>query len=978
MAEAGCGVFGLPPGVDFPRWLVDGICARMADRPPEALARLVLYVNTRRMQRRVRALFAERGALLLPRIGLVTDPGDVLAATGLPPAVPPLRRRLELAQLVARLLERQPDLAPRTAIYDLADSLAALMDEMQGERVTPEALAALDMSEHARHWARSLAFIDLIRDYIAATQDAPDREARQRLAVERLAERWHAAPPAHPVIVAGSTGSRGATAALMEAVAGLPEGMLVLPGFDFEMPGHVWHGLSDAMTAEDHPQYRFRALLDRLGAGPGDVRPWHREALPPAPARNRLVSLALRPAPVTDQWMREGRELHDLAGATAEMTLIEAPAPRAEALCIALRLRQAAETGQSAALITPDRDLARQVTAALDRWGIRPDDSAGRPLALSPPGRFLRHVADLLGRRLSAELLLILLKHPVTHGASGRGDHLRWTRDLELHLRRHGPTFPAAADLRRWAATRPQDGVQRWAEWLALHLEGLAVEDGTQPLRAHVTRHRALAEGLAAGPDAGTGCGTLWADAAGEAAHLVMEELEREADHGGALSATDYAALFTSILQGREVREPVQAHPHIRIWGTLEARVQGAELVILGGLNEGTWPQAAPPDHWLNRQMRSDTGLLLPERRIGLAAHDFQQAIAAPEVVLSRAVRDAEAQTVPSRWLNRLLNLLGGLSQTGGDAALDAMRARGARWLDMAQALEADYVPLPAAPRPAPRPPVAARPRALPVTAITRLIRDPYAIYARNILGLAPLDPLRPDPDARLRGSVMHAVFERFIRSDPPEAPDAAHDHLMQIADSVLAQEVPWPLARRMWRARLERVAARFLAGEAAREGTPVLVEQRGALDLDGVDFRLTAKPDRIDALPDGRLHIIDYKTGTPPSQKAQEHFEKQLLLEAAMAERGGFAELGPREVARISYIGLGSTPRDVVTELTPNVTAQTWQDLHRLIGRYMRREQGYAARRAVFETRFEGDYDHLARFGEWQMNIPPEPEDVG
>ncbi len=964
-------LFALPPGVDFPRALVAGLRHRMAALPPEAIARVDLFVNTRRMQRRLRAVLADGGAALLPRVRLITDLGQDAVMAGLPPAIPPLRRRLELTQLIGRLLDSDPDLAPRTAIYDLADSLATLMDEMQGEGVTPDAIARLDLSDHAVHWQRSLSFIRIVSGYFAPDQP-PDAEARQRLVVERLTAAWAVAPPQHPVIVAGSTGSRGATALLMRAVADLPQGAVVLPGFDFDQPDAAWQALADAMTAEDHPQYRFRSLLDRLKAGPADVRTWH-DTPPPSAARNRLVSLSLRPAPVTDQWLHEGPALGDLRAATDGLILIEAASPRQEALAIALCLRQVAEGTSFAALVTPDRTLARQVTAALDRWGIVPDDSAGRPLALSAPGRFLRHVSALIGRKLTAEGLLTLLKHPLTATGADRGLHLLTTRELELRLRKKGPQFPHGADLIAWAG--PDPARLTWANWLAAAITRLD-QPGPGALVDHVTRHLALAEVLAAGPG-GTGTGRLWQGAAGAEAKAATEELSREATHGGTLTAADYADLFTAILNRRDVRETVQAHPRIMIWGTLEARVQGADLVILGGLNDGIWPARPAPDPWLNRQMRQNVGLLLPERQIGLSAHDYQQAIAAPQVILTRAARDAEAETVPSRWLNRLINLMTGLPDQTGPEALAAMRARGAVRLQMAAGLDVASALAPEK-RPAPRPPIPARPRGLFVTEITRLIRDPYAIYAKHILRLRPLDPLLQPPDARERGLALHSILEQFIQRRPTETPDQARDRLMATADAVLLADIPWPAARRLWRARLDRLADWFLAEQAARPGHPVAMEKTGSVTLENPDFTLSARPDRIDEMKDGRLNILDYKTGAPPTPDAQRHFDKQLLLEAAMAERGAFAGLTGRTVAEIRYIGLTATPKVLATEMTPGLTDAVWQELIRLITRYQERDQGYASRRAVASRRFEGDYDHLARFGEWDDSDSPVPEDVG
>jgi ATP-dependent helicase/nuclease subunit B len=977
-SETGPHIFALPPGADFPAQLVAGINRRMAGKPPEVMARVLLYVNTARMERRIKDLFIAQGAGFLPRIRQVTSLETTLPAAGIPAAVSPLRQRLLLAQLIEKLLKQQPDLAPRAALYDLADSLATLLDEMQGEGVPPEKIATLDVANHSAHWARTRAFMAIVAQLLAQ-MGQPDSQTRQRQLVEAIGKNWAETPPADPVIIAGSTGSRGTTALFMQIVAKLPQGAIVLPGYDFDLPNAVWSGLGDALTAEDHPQYRFFKLMQMFGISPDAIRLWE-DTPAPSPARNTLLSLSLRPAPVTDQWLTEGQHLPELTTACADMTLIEAPTPRAEAMAIALILRKAAEDGVTAALISPDRGLTRQVTSALDRWGILPDDSAGRPLALSAPGRFMRHVLDLFENRMTSETLLILLKHPLTASGKGevkRGEHLLFTRNLELKLRRHGPAFPTGTDLAAWAAAQKDPKVLVWANWLATTLAGLP-STGVLPLNDHVARHRALAEALALGPAPNDGSSELWEKEAGKSALAMLQELEAEAEHGGTMTSADYRHLFEALLNRGEVREAVQSHPRIMIWGTIEARVQGAELVILGGLNDGIWPQSPPPDPWMNRAMRLEAGLLLPERRIGLSAHDYQQAIAAPKVVISRALRNADAETVASRWVNRLTNLLNGLPDQGGKTALAEMKARGESWLALAVAAE-QASPVANARRPAPRPPLAVRPDRLAVTRIKTLLRDPYAIYGRYILRLFKLNPLRPSPDALLRGSVLHKVLETFTRHRPAqETREQARDRLLAVTEAVLTDEVPWPAARVLWLSRMHRAADFFLEIEAGLGGTPMVIEEQGAAPLTGLPFTLTATPDRIDALPDGRVHIFDYKTGSPPSKKQQEFYDKQLQLEAAMVARGAFKALdGPRDVAGITYIGLGSSPKQDTSTPTEAALDQVWQELHALIGEYMTPERGYVSRRAMHEERFPGDYDHLARYGEWEMTDDPNPEDV-
>lgn len=974
-------VFAQAPGVDFPRAVVEGLRARFQHQPPEAMARATVFVNTTRMARRLGELFDEGPAVLLPRIRLVTDLGQDAAMADLQPAVSPLRRRLELSSLVAQLLDSQKDLAPRAAIYPLADSLARLMDEMQGEGVTPNDLRTLDVSGHADHWKRSLEFVKLVERFFGSESDEPpDLESRQRLVIERLVRHWAKNPPADPIIVAGSTGSRGATRMFMEAVARLPQGALILPGFDFDLPNPVWESMDDALKSSDHPQYRYRALMDALGVERADIGLWH-EVEPPSPRRNALVSLALRPAPVTDQWQEEGPAFEGVEGATSDLTLIEAPSPRAEAASIALILRRAADAGRTAALITPDRVLTRQVTAALDRWGIRPDDSAGRPLPLSAPGRLLRHVSDMRGRKLSGVDLLTLLKHPLTHSGEDRGDHLRLTRDLELQALRRDMPFPNEETLSKWVG----DKVERegWVAWIVSIIAELADKSAVS-LEDHVAQVISITEQVAAGSKA-EGSGDLWDKEAGREAARITGELVREAEYGGDMSIPDFHDLFTAVLNRGEVRDPNEPHPLIRIWGTLEARVQGVDLAILAGLNDGVWPERPGADPWMNRDMRDKVGLLLPDREIGLSAHDFQQAIGAPEVVLTRAVRDDEAETVPSRWLNRITYLLQGMSEEGNES-LKKMRDRGNDWLAHARRLDRpqdDVHRQPPAIRPAPRPPVAHRPNELSFTEMAKLIRDPYAIYARKILCLRPLDPLHQEPDAALRGTAIHDVMERFIDERVPDETLAEQkERLLRTAREVFEEKAPWPAARLLWLAKLERSADSFLEDEATRQGEAreIFTEQIGKAQFGPQGFTLGGRADRIDRLKDGHLAIYDYKTGSVPTKKQQLAYDKQLLLEALVARHGGFENIGHNETAKVAYIGLGSDPKTVEVPFDMDTLDRIEEELVSIIAEFAKRDRGYDSRRVVFRSnsKFGGDFDHLARYGEWDHSETATSEEVG
>lgn len=968
-------IFGLAPGQDFPADLVAGLRARMAGQPPEAMARVTIYVNTQRMKRRIESLFHDGPALFLPRLRLVTEAGIGLIdeATAQRSA---LARQLELTRFVSALIAAQPDLAAPSAAFDLAGGLANLMDEAQVEGVPFEKILGLDVTDASGHWQRSLSFLRILHD-LEQAEGPNDSAARQRHQVEALIRHWDQHPPADPVLVAGSTGSRGTTHMLMLAVARLPQGGLILPGYDIDLPAPVWSRLTAQDLQEDHPQYRFAALLNDLDLGPDAVTPWLPGGTAPDPDRNRLISMALRPAPVTDGWMQDGPSLGDLQAATEGLSLLEAADPRAEAQAIAVLLREAAERGQKAALISPDRMLTRRVAAALDRWRIEPDDSAGEPLGQTAIGRLLRQMAGLMGERVTAEDLVVLIKTPRVASGGKRGPHLRLARELELSLRRYGPAFPDATSLADWATKRDDTEAVEWAAWLAQCLDGLD-EDGMRPVGDWLTDLETRIEALILGPWSREKA-PIWNDKDGEEARKQLETLAEAAPSGGEVDAVTFNAILRGVLSA-EVRDPNTPHPGVMIWGTLEARVQGADLVILAGLNDGVWPEQPDPDPWLNRKMRADAGLLFPERRIGLAAHDFQQAAGAPEVVLARAKRTADADAVPSRWVNRLTNLLDGLPDQGGPEALSAMRKRGDYWLTLAGALDVPDAPTPPAPRPAPAPPADARPRRLSVTEVERLLRDPYQIYASHVLRLRALSPLRHRPEAALRGSVLHVVLERALPGFAGLDAAEQKSHLLTIGDEVLTEMVPWPTARRFWLARLTRIADHFIAEETIRaaRGAVTETEAGGGLTLAGCGVRLTTKSDRLDRTPEGALWIYDYKTGAPPTVGQQKEFNKQLHITAFMAESGGFKSLGPTPVVGAEYIGLGSKPITVPADFDAVPIEGVQESLHTLFMKFLDPETGFAAQVARESQGDYSDYDHLSRGGEWDLTMTPTILKVG
>ncbi len=1004
-------------GGDGPRWftiaahrpflddLAAALNAALAPLGPEALADAVVLTPTRRAARELAESFLRVGkaqAVLLPQIRALGEldegeppfePGDL--SLDLPPAISPMRRRFELARLVADhgdVLGR--DLTAPAAL-ELGDALAAFLESMQIEEIAdPSAVYTLVDGELARHWEISARFLAI------AVEAWPRRlkalglidvtERRTRL-LRALAEQWSKTPPDRPLIAAGSTGSAPATAALLAVIAAAPRGCVVLPGLDLDLAETAWERVGDA-----HPQGALRRLLDRSGVARGDVRVW------PAPEslaeqikgrrRRRVVNEALRPAEATADWLRVIGDLRDevavgrdpIAQGLDGLSVVTARTEEAAAAAAALLLRETLETPDlTAALVTPDAALARRVCAKLARWGVRIDSSAGSPLSAHPAGVLIGLIAAAIADPLSPSTLLAILKHPRVRLGLPEEALVRAARALERRSLR-GARPRTWDDLLAKLSGHPEARAAG-AETLATSLKA-ALEHAAAPFQhgdADVAEAaRALVQAMERlGTDARGRFADLWAGADGEAASAFLAEL---IDHGGALppcSAKSFAQLIAALMAKETLRGGGASHPRLKILGALEARLIRADRLILAGLEEGVWPRATEVDPFLSRPMRARMGLPAPERRVGLAAHDFAQAACAPEAVLIHSERRGGQPAVMSRWLWRLETLAKGakVALPRRDEALAWALALDAPLADPPETLAP-------APRPAPRPPVEVRPTELPVTEVERLVRDPYAVYARRILGLRRLD--RPDErvEARARGSAIHAALEAFAEAWPTLVEDAAPVrfadlyvqalHHQGLAEGAMARERILAVRAGAWVAALEQ------RRRAACDR--VLVEQTGALIFplaDGSSFTLTARADRLE-LFDGAAHVLDFKTGRAPSAKEIETgFAPQLTLTAALLMGGGFEGLEPIAPGDLVYLRLtGRTPpgeeivRGVYGE-SEALATEALDGLKSLLTRYRRPTQPYRSRIATRFLSQVSDYDHLARVREWSASADEEDE---
>jgi ATP-dependent helicase/nuclease subunit B len=944
-------VFTIPSHRSFADALAVGLIARFGKEPLDLAEGRILLPNNRAV-RAVTDAFVRHsgGGLLLPRLIPVGDPeldervGGALDPIDedLPPAIDPTERLLRLAALVRGEGSAES--------LRLAGDLARALDALRIEEIEPRRLkdAVGQASDLARHWQKSLDKLQLIYDAwpaILADEGLVDLSERRNRVLRGLAERWKQEPPPGFTVAAGITTAASAVVALVARVARMNDGMVVLPGLWLAnvFPDAEWDALGpdeEGRGEANHPQFHLKLLLDRLGIAREEVRPWRWSGSgSSSPARGRAVANAMAAAEFSHKW----KGLKPAERRFNGVRLAELAGPAAEAQAIALALRESLETpGKTAALVTPDRQLAARVSALLGRWGIDADDSAGRRLSETPAGTLLLGIAGAAAEELAPVALLALLKHPLV-GGEGE-DRLAWLdviRGLDIKLRGPRPAAGIAGLDAHFGASR---------QWQKARQRVISI-DGM--LRRPVSLAE-LATALSASAQALAG-DRAWRGPDGRMAAELLAELETsEAARQLVVAAEDAVPLLRQLLENRAVRPPYGGHPRIFIWGLLEARLQRADLMILAGLNEGVWPALPAPDPWLPPKIRAALGMPTLESRIGLAAHDFASALGAPEVLITRARRDAKSPTVASRFLLRLDAVSGGLPR---DLTLERLT----RALD-------DPGPARPVDKPAPSPPAEQRPDRISVTAVDRLKADPFAFYAQAILRLRAEDPVDADHTAKWKGIAVHQVFQEWLQHD-----DCDPGKLRARAERLLGEGTIHPMLRALWAPRLLEAidwVAELERANRAEGRRPLVAEATGETVLAGVTVH--GRADRIDRLADGGLAIIDYKTGQPPTQKAvTEGFALQLGLLALIGRAGGFEGVSGDPEA-FEYWSLARYRGKFGRRMCPDKDMSPGEFLDHAYRNFAEAAANWLTGDAPFTAKLNpayapyGDYDQLMRLEEW------------
>ncbi|KQX38598.1 hypothetical protein ASD04_08005 [Devosia sp. Root436] len=986
--------------------VMDGTLLAGWDRSqPLWLSDVTIVVPTRRARLALADAFAghrdNRG--LLPDIrtfgGEVEDEEPFLPPFDVTPPLPPaspLERRLVLSRLVAAWADtpegRRAFSSPPTAaeILSMSESLGLLIDDLLTEERSAADIRAIVpelAGDLGAYWQQTLAFLDIALTYWPERLRDKGQEDGARLRGQRLDRQAQAAPLLwgdRPVIAAGSTGSIPATARLLKAINALPRGAVVLPGLDTTIDAADQADLLDGEhNPQGHPQYQLARLLAELGSPASAVVEL---ADFPGP-RTTLVNRAMALAKDTTRWPAQKAHAMPIEDglATTGVSIIAARNEDEEARAVALAAREALENRQSVGIVTPDRNLARRIAAELRRFDIEVDDAAGAPLFQSASGRLLRQIVCFADSGSAVDLVALLRNRAAMFGQP-RPDVSRLADSIELGLLRGQRAAPGLAGLRLLLeaniAKVTKYPAKRLHERHRQPIEALfdRIEAALAPLLALMARPRITASEFA---EALFRSFELTADGADSPGRDELTawaaQMAAQTDAGHPFEPRGLDRVLQALMVGFQVRTRETRRQDIMIWGQLEARLQNPDLLIMAALNEDKWPETADPGPWLSRGMRLAARLEPPERRQGQAAHDFVQGMGNERVIIAYAQRVGTSPSLPSRLLQRLEAFAG--AGLAGD-----WRQRGARWLDLAGRLDA-VAGVASAPRPAPNPPPDVRPRKLSVTEIETLMRSPYDIYAKHVLRLRPIDALGASADARDRGNAVHDIFSDFVLAGHAVTDPGALDILKAIALEKFAGFEAIAERRDIWVRRFTAAAQQFLAFERERNDR---VKRRHA-EIDGrwdlpTGFALTGRADRVDELHDGRLEIIDFKTGSVPQPGVMRAFEApQMLLEVAMAKHGGMAPVPPLDTAALRYIKIGLGPDAFIDKgfgLEDGYTIMGAAD--EIVRRMQRHVELFLFRQTpmpprllpVKQQRFPGAYDHLMRMAEWTA-VDEDDEDI-
>ena len=809
----------------------------------------------------------------------------------------------------------------------LADKLASLIDTANWEGVPLINIQSIVPEDMAAHWEVVLDFLKIVYDFwpeILNEMNKIEASSHKPNIMNNLAQFWNERGSKFNIIAAGSTGSIPATAGLIKAVANLPNGRVFLPGLDKQMSDDKWDRIDIF-----HHQYNLKKLSQFIGVDRAQIELISdHNSNPIGESREALITVVLSPLGFkAESRISNTRALEDF-------NIIECQDPAQEAKLIALIMQEVIkQSDKTVALITPDRALVKRVNHELKRWDLRADDSGGNALIETMEADLIDKILEFGADIKNLNKFFALFKN----GLIASEAISMYEQELNLQNLKLSPL----------------EILQTSAPDLFAKCKNIFEEKNT--LKKYLYDIIQVAENLVE---------SIWLNENGIELRKILDDIIDNLELYPEISKYEFPEFLRYEISKSTVRVPAGFHPRLFIYGAIEARTQKADVVIMSGLNEGTWPASISSDPWLNRSMRLELALPLPEGRFGLSSHDFVQGFCAKEVYLTRSQKSAGAPTVPCRWFLKLKTYL-----EGPGVSISSERSN--QLLSWARQLDNPLSIKPCS-RPCPNPPVTVRPKKLSVTQIEKLITDPYSIYAYKILDLKPTVQDEASYERRIRGTIAHEILENVFTNQKEVTSQA----IMELAYEKTIHHLPDSPRNKYWLDRFETTAV-WLANLhkfKARSIDKIHAEIMGYIQFEN-GFTLTARADRIDQNKDGSVDIIDYKTGVVPTKtQVLSGHKPQVLLEALILLQGGFNEVRFQTIGSCEFwkIGGGKKPGEIldIPEIDADKIVEAQENLNNLISKYIFSNiPFYSIPRPLFAPVYN-DYEHLARVKEWSKDM--------
>ncbi len=944
------GVYNMPSEYSFLDVMASSLLHDFG-HDPLAFRRVTVFLPTRRACRLLAECLLEKSqqeSLVLPKMYPLADLDDEdiefqlydknLSAE-IKPAISSLERQLILTQCLLKAgfyNERGEveDLSLSSATH-LSQQLCGFLDQVQSERLSLSEMKDLVPEAYAVHWQKNLDFLNVISQQwprILESIDKVDPMQRVHLLLEKQTKAWEETPTHDYVIAAGSTGSHKTTAKLLDVIARLPNGTVVLPGLDQS------YDVDTSDIKPTHPQYGLRALLSFMEVNYRDVSVFQGCAQQGQTPSSEKVTYV-------NQLMRD--EYHCLPQGEKGLKVVSCATLEEEASVISLYLRDALEKKdiKKAALISMNDDLKGRVQQRLKKWGVDVYMNEGQKLEDLSKGVYLILTARLLFEEFSPHVLMAVLKHPLSRLCFESKEIMY----IEQQLVR-GHVYDSLSSFLEKNSAENLLAIQS----LSSAFNDVASDLDVQNFSKKSSAHLVFSEKMLSNHFDKTG-ERLWVDEEGQALSSLFEVLLKNAQGLGRVNGAGYVDFISKIFSSQKMAPPSRKLDKIVLLGPLEARLQKFDLTILGGMNEGVWPPDLSENIWLSKSMRASFGLLTPERRVGLAAHDFVQFSAGKNVILTRAEKEMGRSSVPSRWLSKVLK--------SDPALLDLS------FVYLSRRLHHQVDGLSFGP-PEPVPPIHVRPRSYSVSDVALLTNNPYAFYVHRILKLSPLQPMDSQIGALERGILIHDIFREFVETYHQKWPGDPYSALLEVAKKYFDSISEENEVTVFWWQQFKQMAKWFVEQEARRQSDVQTshAEIKGEFMTD-LEILIKAKADRIDVFKDGRVEIIDYKTGMPPRKgDVQTGMAPQLPLEAWILQEGGFPKVRPSQNIVLSYWKVGKESKaDSFEKDVPGIVEATKDLFYALMSFFVNQKSPFLAYpHGIPDVSFHGEYDHLARVKEW------------